>query len=114
MAVRHIEVSGWLVVAADLAALCAFVVSVAVAAHDGVNSGALLVGVPPLIIAMLASLAHAASIRWVARWPLVLTIIVCGLAMLATMVSFITPLLVVTAPVAGLLIAASAIRLETV
>jgi hypothetical protein len=42
------------------------------------------------------------------RWPLVVGIALCALAILAATVSFIAPLLGITVPVGALLIAASA------
>jgi len=100
-----------LVVAADAIALGAFVVAGVVAARDGVDSSALIIGIPPLAVAVMSSAALGAASRWCLRWPLVLAITICGVAVLGAMVSFITPLLALTVPVCGLLIAASGLRL---
>jgi hypothetical protein len=108
---RQLEPSVWLVIAADAIALATFAVTGFVAARDGVDSGALIIGIPPLGVAVVASVALSSAIRWRLRWLLVLTITICGFALLAAMVSFITGLLAVTVPVCGLLIAASVIRL---
>jgi hypothetical protein len=98
-------------IAADAIALGVFTAAGVVAARDGVNSGALIIGVPPLAVAVMSSAALAAASRWYLRWPLMLAITICGIALLGAMVSFITPLLAVTVPVCGLLITACAMRL---
>jgi hypothetical protein len=108
---RQMESSRWLVVGADAIALGAFAVAGVVTARDGVDSGALIIGIPPLAVAVLSSVALSAASRWRLRWPLVFAITISGVAMLGAMASFITPLLAVTVPVCGLLIAACAIRL---
>lgn len=112
MMMRRIEPAGWCAIAGDVIALAAFLVSGVVAVHDGVDSGALIIGVPPLAVAVVATIGLAAASRWRVRWPLVGAIIICSLAALLAMVSFITPLLAIATPVCGLLLAASAMRLD--
>ena len=101
-----------MIVAADVIAIVAFAVAAVIAARDGVDSGALIIGIPPLAVAVIASAALSTASRRHRRWPLVFAIALCAVAMLAAMVSFITPLLAVTAPVCALLITAAAIRLS--
>jgi hypothetical protein len=108
---HQIERSWWLVIVADVAALLTFAAAAVVAVRDGVNSGALIIGIPPLAVAVMASVAIGAASYWRLRWPLGVTIAMCTLATLVAMVSFITPLLAVTVPVCALLIGASANRL---
>ena len=110
---RQIDPSDRLVIAADATALTVFAVAGVVAARDGIDSGAFLIGIPPLVIAVLASVAVGAARRWRLRWPLLLAIVICGVGLLGAMVSFITPLLAVMAPVCGLLIAACVMQLDS-
>ena len=113
MKVRQIEQSWWLVIVADMVALLVFAASVVVVARDGLDSGALIIGIPPLVVPVIASAAIGAASHWGLRWPLGVTIAVCAVLALGAMVSFITPLLAVAVPVCALLIAASANRLSS-
>jgi len=110
---RPITTAWWLVLGADAIALVAFAAASVVTVRDGVDSGALIIGIPPLALAVVGSGAMGASTRWALRWPLGVTIGVCGAATLVAVVSFVTPWAVTMVPVCALLIAASIVRLST-
>jgi hypothetical protein len=104
--------SKWLLTLADTLAFCVFLASWVVVAHDGLSSGALIIGIPPFVVAVLASVGISAASHWKRRWPALVSIAVCVLAVGTAAVSFIVPLVLVVFPVGGLLIAAAALRLD--
>jgi hypothetical protein len=104
--------SKWLLTMADVLAFCVFLASWVVVTRDGLKSGALFIGIPPLVIAVLASVAISAASHWRRRWPALVSIAVCVLAVGIAAVSFVVPLVVVVFPVGGLLIAAAVLRLD--
>jgi hypothetical protein len=108
-----ITTAWWLVLAADLIAVVTFTASAVLTERDGVDSGALIIGIPPLAVAVVGSAAMGASTRWRLRWPLGVAIGVCGAVTVVAMTSFITPWVATTVPVCALLIAASIIRLSS-
>ena len=104
--------SKWLLTMADILALCVFLAAWVVVARDGLKSGALFIGIPPLVVAVLASVGISAASHWRRRWPALVSIAVCVLAVGTAAVSFVVPLVVVVFPVSGLLVAAAALRLD--
>lgn len=107
----RIDGSARCLIIADGLALIVLFVALPVAAAEGVDSGALIVGVPPACLAVMSSIAFGVAHKWRLRWPLTAAVAICAVAIVAAMVSFITPLLLATVPVSGLLIAACAVRL---
>ena len=97
---------------ADILAFCVFLASWVVVARDGLNSGALFIGIPPFVVAVLASVGISAASHWRRRWPALVSIAVCVLAVGTAAVSFVVPLVLVVFPIGGLLIAAAALRLD--
>jgi hypothetical protein len=104
--------SKWLLTLAAIFAFGVFLASWVVVAREGLKSGALFIGIPPLVVAVLAGGGIGAASRWRRRWPALGAIAVCALAIGTAAVSFIVPLILVVFPVGGLLIAAAALRLE--
>jgi len=104
--------SKWLLTLADTLAFCVFLASWVVVARDGLKSGALIIGIPPFVVAVLASVGISAASHWKRRWPALVSTAVCVLAVGIAAVSFIVPLVLVVFPVGGLLIAAAALRLD--
>lgn len=106
--------SKWLLTLADIAAFGVFLASWVIVARHGLKSGALFIGIPPFVVAVLASVGITAASQWRRRWPALVAIAICVLAIGLAAVSFIAPLVLVVFPVGGLLIAAAALALEAV